>query len=324
MNAPIEQFRAALRARNIIPPAYIVPGKMQRADVEGPHGKGDASFIYFDDGIPAGGFENHRDGLGWQKWRADVGRKLSPEEDAAHRARVEEIQRRRENEAAKRQARTSKRAQVIWDAAPPAPDDHPYLLAKGIEPHGARLYRGDLVLAGVSCDGALMLKMRDFDGNIQGIEFITPDGTKRFLGSWRGAFFGIPSTEKGGITSVVIVEGFATAASVAEATAKSVLITFTKDNLQAVACAVNRKQPDLPITIGADDDYNTPGNPGLSKAIAAARSVGGLVAVPDFGDDRPEGATDFNDLHRHRGTEAVRRAIETAREPAAVERQATN
>ncbi|MGH8569280.1 MAG: AAA family ATPase, partial [Gammaproteobacteria bacterium] len=40
-------------------------------------------------------------------------------------------------------------------------------------------------------------------------------------------------------------------------------------------------------------------------AIEAARAVGGLMAVPDFGPDRPEGAKDFNDLARLRGAEAV-------------------
>jgi phage/plasmid primase-like uncharacterized protein len=34
----------------------------------------------------------------------------------------------------------------------------------------------------------------------------------------------------------------------------------------------------------------------MSKAKAAARAVGGFVAAPDFGVNRPEGATDFNDL----------------------------
>jgi len=35
--------------------------------------------------------------------------------------------------------------------------------------------------------------------------------------------------------------------------------------------------------------------------------------VPDFGPDRPEGATDFNDLARHAGPKAVEHAIQNAR-----------
>jgi len=37
-----------------------------------------------------------------------------------------------------------------------------------------------------------------------------------------------------------------------------------------------------------------------------------LLAVPDFGSNRPAAASDFNDLHRHAGPEAVRASIERA------------
>jgi len=59
-----------------------------------------------------------------------------------------------------------------------------------------------------------------------------------------------------------------------------------------------------------------PDNPGLTKAIEAARAVNGVVAVPDFGDDRPPGATDFNDLHQQQGADAVTRIIHAALESA--------
>jgi hypothetical protein len=43
--------------------------------------------------------------------------------------------------------------------------------------------------------------------------------------------------------------------------------------------------------------------------------VNGLVAIPDFGPDGAEGATDFNDLARSSGLEAVAQAIAEARTP---------
>jgi putative DNA primase/helicase len=48
------------------------------------------------------------------------------------------------------------------------------------------------------------------------------------------------------------------------------------------------------------------GNPGLSKAREAAQAVGGVLAVPEFGGWRGEKDTDFNDLARLEGGEAVR------------------
>jgi putative DNA primase/helicase len=59
----------------------------------------------------------------------------------------------------------------------------------------------------------------------------------------------------------------------------------------------------------ADDDAKS-GNPGLTKAREAAQAVGAIVAVPDFGDDRPKGTTDFNDLLIHAGADAVRASIQ--------------
>jgi putative DNA primase/helicase len=36
------------------------------------------------------------------------------------------------------------------------------------------------------------------------------------------------------------------------------------------------------------------------------------VALPDFSAERPEGAADFNDLHRAEGLDAVRRVVGAA------------
>jgi putative DNA primase/helicase len=73
------------------------------------------------------------------------------------------------------------------------------------------------------------------------------------------------------------------------------------------------KFPDLPIVICADDDWQTPGNPGLTKARAAAEAIGGLLAVPVFGEDRPLKATDFNDMAAGLGFDAVRNALAAAK-----------
>jgi putative DNA primase/helicase len=70
----------------------------------------------------------------------------------------------------------------------------------------------------------------------------------------------------------------------------------------------NRGGHDTP-KLCADDDSSTDGNPGLTKARDAAQTVGGLVAIPDFGEYRPSCLSDFNDLAIHRGLEAVAECI---------------
>ena len=94
-------------------------------------------------------------------------------------------------------------------------------------------------------------------------------------------------------------EGFATGASIHEATGGAVAVAFNAGNLSAVALALRVKYPGLTITIAADDDWHTSGNPGLTAAKQAAVDVGGKLAVPDFtGLVRGAKDTDFNDMAR--------------------------
>ena len=303
MLEPVDQFRAALARRGIVPKdgEIIADGRIHRCDAEGRGGKGDAAYLLHLDGIPAGGFENWRDGFGWENWRADIDRTLSLAEEAAHRAKLENARCERELEEAKRKATARKRALSVFEDAALC-DSHPYTDRKGIQTHGARL-QGD----------RLVLPLRDADGTVHSLQFIGPDGEKRYLTGGRkaGCYFDIGQPD--GV--LCVAEGFATGASIHEATGYAVAVAFDAGNLAAVTKALHKKHPDLRLIVCADDDYLTAGNPGVSKATEAALSICALLAVPDFGVDRPDKATDFNDLHQCAGLDAVRRCIEGARKP---------
>lgn len=303
MVEPIDQFRAALSRRGIFPRGgeVIADGRIHRCDAEGRNGKDDAAYVLHLDGIPAGGFENWRDGLGWETWRADMGRMLSPAEEAAHLAKLECSRRERELEEAKRKATARKRALSVFEEAAIC-ESHPYTLRKGIQTHGARLH-----------DDRLLLPLRDAEGTIHTLQFIDPDGNKRFLTGGRkaGCYFDIGQPD----SVLCLAEGFATGASIHEATGYAVAVAFDAGNLAPVAKALRKKHPDLRMIVCADDDCLTAGNPGISKATEAALSIGAMLAVPKFGADRPERATDFNDLHQCLGLDAVSRCIEEARNP---------
>ena len=106
---PLDQFRDALAARDILPPADIIAdGQIHRADCAGKNGKGDAAYLLFLDHVPAGGMENHRDGRGWEPWRADIGRDLSVTEQTAHEARLAALRAKRRGEDATRAADTKR------------------------------------------------------------------------------------------------------------------------------------------------------------------------------------------------------------------------
>src|SRR5580700_508419 len=107
---PVEQFRAALEARGIIQPRNIfADGKIHRCDADGRNGKGDASYLLHVDGFAAGGFQNWRDGLGWEDWRADVGRELTAAEREGLRAVADAARAERELDDARRHAEAASR-----------------------------------------------------------------------------------------------------------------------------------------------------------------------------------------------------------------------
>ena len=303
----IDQFRAALAARDIVvPQSIIADGSIHRCDAAGKNGKGDAAYLLHLTGIPAGGLENWRDGKGWESWRFDIGRTLTPQELDGLRIRAQAASARRMDEANRRYAAARVLAERIWHAAPPADQEHPYLARKGIAPHGLRVFKG-----------ALVVPIRDAAGVLHSLQFIGAGGTKRFLKGGRVA--GLHSLIGICDKVVCIAEGYATGASIHAATGHAVAVAFNAGNLRPVAIATRQHHPDTRLIVCADDDADTPGNPGLTHARDAAHTASAFVAVPAFGADRPADATDFNDLHRARGLEAVKDSIAAAKSPAGVD-----
>ena len=174
---------------------------------------------------------------------------------------------------------------------------------KGIEPHGIRVHKGKLVIPIWS------------DEKLQSLQFIAPDDDKRFLsgGRTKGGYYEIGKPENA--ETICIAEGFATAASIREATDYPVVIAFNANNLEQVAKTVRDKSPESTIIICADDDTNKENNPGMTSANKAARAIGAKVAIPKFREPRPEGATDFNDMAELVGLEEVARVIKAAKQP---------
>jgi putative DNA primase/helicase len=266
----IEQFREAIRAAGLTPPSVIeANGTLHRFSSNGKRGDDAGWYRLFNDGRPAGCFGDWRTGFS-RTWQADFGRALTHAEHATHRAKIRAMRREREAAEARLQTEARERAVAIWETASRDPDDHAYLTGKGIKAHGARLYKD-----------ALVIPVRA-NGLIHSLQFIGVDGNKRFLGGGRvaGCYFSIGNPR--GASALCISEGFATGATIHEATGYPVAVAFNAGNLLSVAKAMREKFPDLTLILCADDDRETPGNPGLTKATEAARAVRGLLVSPKF------------------------------------------
>lgn len=302
MNGYIIQFQQAMEAAGLSAPAAIhADGKLHRFSTNGKRGDDSGWYVFHGDGVPAGSFGCWRSGL-QSIWSAKSDHAMTDIERQVVRERLQVIQRQREAEQAQAHASAASAAASVV-ACSEAVASHLYLTAKGIKGHGMRT------------DGErLIIPMHDAAGIIHNVQTIGPNGDKRFMSGGRvsGCYFSIGKPDG----RLIVCEGLATGASIHECTGQAVAIAFSAGNLKAVAMALRAKYPVMQMTIAADDDYQTAGNPGLTKATAAAMVVNGLLAAPAFPTDRPDKATDFNDLHQIAGMDAVRRCIEAARAPA--------
>jgi|YelNatPaOPRAMG01_1025707.scaffolds.fasta_scaffold10875_7 putative DNA primase/helicase len=269
--------------RPVDPGCIVADGRLHRFDVEGDkRGSRNGWAVLYADHGAAGSWKTGATAT----WTARRQRHLTrAEQDRLHasmRAAKAEAQRQREVE----QDEAAQRAAALWSRAKPADSAHPYLLRKGVTPGCARQI-GDL----------LVLPVQDFDGALRSLQFISANGAKKLLrgGAKRGHFILVT----GGLPAALLVigEGFATCATVArDFPGAAVLAAIDCGNLEAVATGARRRYPEAHIVIAADDDRQTTGNPGLTKAREAARAAGATLIRPAWPPGAPPGLSDFNDL----------------------------
>jgi len=224
--------------------------------------------------------------------------------DVERRRHQENLRRFLEQERLKQegqQATAARSVQAQWEALPPAPPSHPYLVRKGVQPHGIRIKAGSLVVP-----------LYDGEGQLWSWQTIDAKGEKRFCKGGRASGLFFTFGEPGSADAILVCEGWATGATLHEATGLPVAAAMNCGNLLLVAQALQKKYPQCRLVICADDDWKTAGNPGVTEAEKAARFVGAAVAVPVWTGARGEKDTDFNDLALAEGREAVQRLVEAA------------
>ena len=209
-----------------------------------------------------------------------------------------------------------------------------YLTRKGVGAHGVRF----------SPQGNLVVPAHDARGLVRGLQVIYGSAAAkakrgRDKDFWPSgmSIHGLFCLLGGSPGRVVLVcEGYATGASLHEATGLPVAVAFFAGNLDPVGQALRKRYPLANLLFCGDDDYlgrcaacgqRTPvadaacahcgqphgkRNTGAAAAQAAAFTANGAWIVPAFPAGTDRRGTDFNDLHSIAGLPAVRAQIEDA------------
>lgn len=337
LNEIIEQFRNAMREQGIeCTDRMEADSAIHRFHVKGDRaGRKNGWYALHYDKYPLGVYGCHKrypdQQFQWQQKGED--RKLSPEEERQVREFMENAKREREEKERARNQKARKKAEAIWGNAVPCAA-HEYLTEKGVSSYGLRVspwfvWDADAQKEIKLTDNALLIPLYDRDRHIHSLQAIIPkadlreedDSAKKFLpgGAKKEKFYiiGEPCLHDDALV-FILCEGYATGASVHEATGHAVLVCFDAGNLKGIAQQLHtsmiKKGQRVTIVLAADNDRWTTkpvNNPGVVHARQAAAAVDGLAVIPEFMDlsGKP---TDFNDLHRIEGIGAVRQAFDAA------------
>jgi putative DNA primase/helicase len=306
-------FASAMLDAGIAPPDEIVgDGRLHRFYIEGQRrGSQNGAYVLHSDGRPSGWFQDFVSGVSG-KWSASGGggrRRITQ----ADRLKIEAERAARAKSVEQRHVEVQAKAMRLWASATPC-DSHPYLIKKCVRSHGLRTATWTKWLnestgwRKLTIPNTLLVPLIDGAGAIWNLQAIFPEThaelgrDKDFLPGRKAGLFFVLGADT---ATIRIAEGYATAATVHEVTGDATFVAFDAGNLESVAKTVRRHYPDSRIVIMADNDRRTPGNPGLSKARAAALAVGGFVSVPTFPDGVP--GSDWNDYA------AWRREVDHAR-----------
>ena len=198
----------------------------------------------------------------------------------------------------------SAHALSVWNRLTPAPDDHPYILAKGGRPDGLRVVSADdpLILNGQRMSGRLAVPVMTANGVIQSIQFLPAPGQGPKLNlagcTLTGGRYvvGTLRTDE----PVYLVEGIGQGWACHAATGRAAVVCFGWNNVGNVASDYQR------VVIVPDVGKE-------AKAQEIAREVGAAVAYLPADEDRN---FDCNDLALRDGLDALRSILDSATRPA--------
>lgn len=271
------QLIDAISASGMEPPKTIhLDGKIHRFSSTGKRGDDSGWYVIFPDGpAPAGSFGDWRTGAK-HDYRGEIGRALTADEIRLCAERIERAKIEREKERERMATISAAECQTIFAGAMPASLDHPYIERKGLaSTYGAK----------VTGDGRLIVPIFGKDGEIRNLQYINHDGEKKYHGGAEitGCSFIIHGSEK-----IYLCEGYATGASIFEATGGTVVCAMSANNLPPVANLLTGQV----VVVADNDDSGT----GERYGKIAAEAIGARFVMPPIRGDANDYSTAGNDL----------------------------
>ncbi len=225
---------------------------------------------------------------------------LGPAEREALKKRYAEDRRHADLIRKKAAGKAAQVAARVWAKYLPSGDSD-YLRDKGVGGHGVRY----------TSAGSVVIPVVNAAGVIQGLQIIRSAAVAKTARKPAKEFWPVGMQKQGhfhliGVPRdiILVAEGYATAATLHEATQFPVAVAFDCGNLVHVGRALRKRYKHARLVFCADDDAWTDGNPGVSHAQSAALETGSAWLVPTWPDkaereaarDRGDRWTDFNDL----------------------------
>ncbi|MCV3371732.1 zincin-like metallopeptidase domain-containing protein [Campylobacter lari] len=302
----------------------IMDGKIHRVSVVGDKGREKSgAYVGFLNGHPAGFVQNYKTGIK-ENWKSVNSIESTKNKEIDLKNAIEHnksLKEQREKELNQAYEKTALKLESEYNNAKWANSEHPYLKEKGFDKN---FYLKQ------DKNGNLLIPLRDIEGKYWATQRIFANGDK-MIGATRtseekeqgieypakkqGNFFLLGAKNLDNVQEVFICEGFATSASIYEATKSPTIMGVDAGNLEIIVTNIKEKYPKMNITIAGDNDIkkelNGNKNVGKTTALGIQEKYPEVkVVLPNFtNEEAQKGLSDFNDLMKSRGLEEIKRQL---------------
>ena len=302
-----------MRANDIDPPdePLIIDGLLHRYKTKRDHhGETSGAYCIFPEDWPAGWVQDWRkgDAITWSFDREKLGGEAKSFFDDERYKKAVELSKQHQEQLRKerehQKAIASEQARILFEDTPDTQDDFfPYLQRKMVKPYGVKFLRPYS-----ANDEIMLVPLYNINGRIQSLEYIYPDGSKKYFlyAPKKGGF--CPIGLQGNPDTILVGEGYATMATVHMLTGKPCVAAMDCGNLLPVCEALKEKYPKARIIITADNDHKGEHNAGMEKANEVCNNLhlAGVVA-PEFSKD--DDGTDWNDYYIAHGAKLTAKLL---------------